>query len=247
MSSHIEWKSGGEKLDLLTTKEEWFDIDGMGLKFTSLANDDAIDIVKKEIEEQYDFDKIGLDTDSIVIDIGGYIGVVSCYLAEKYGCKIYTYEPWPSNFTLLKKNVKDNGLENLITIHDIAVSGNGQSTRIVALPSGGNLGGASCVQQISGQSHIEYTGLDSITLKDIFDKYNIKKCDLLKIDCEGSEHDIIYKFPIDYFEKIKTMRGEVHINKYLTSEGYSIENFVDYCQHFVGKENVKFEYCKMAD
>ena len=46
---------------------------------------------------------------------------------------------------------------------------------------------------------------------------NIKRCDLLKLDCEGSEYEIIESLPKNYFDKIEKMIIEYHFaEKYPT-------------------------------
>ena len=52
--------------------------------------------------------------------------------------------------------------------------------------------------------------VDSITLQKIFDLNNIKKCNLLKLDCEGSEYEIIDSLPNSYFSMIDKMIIEYH-------------------------------------
>jgi len=53
--------------------------------------------------------------------------------------------------------------------------------------------------------------VNSISLKQIFDNNNITNCDFLKLDCEGSEYEIIKNLPTEYFKKIKKMIIEYHM------------------------------------
>ena len=49
---------------------------------------------------------IKIPENAIVIDIGAYIGDFSIYIAKNYKqSKIYSYEPSPNNFHLLKNNI----------------------------------------------------------------------------------------------------------------------------------------------
>src|SRR5512139_3315420 len=48
---------------------------------------------------------IQLDKDSLVVDIGAHVGIVSMTLAKKYGCRVIAYEPNPHNYERLVKNI----------------------------------------------------------------------------------------------------------------------------------------------
>ena len=55
--------------------------------------------------------------------------------------------------------------------------------------------------------------VESITLQKVFELNNIKKCNLLKLDCEGSEYEIINSLPDNYFSMIDKMIIEYHFAK----------------------------------
>jgi xanthine dehydrogenase molybdenum-binding subunit len=70
-----------------------------------------------------------------------------------------------------------------------------------------------------------------ITLTDIIQKNDLSTIDLLKVDCEGSEYDIIYHTAPELIRRINKMAIEVHdlntdqnnisaVNKYIQSLGY---------------------------
>ena len=50
----------------------------------------------------------------------------------------------------------------------------------------------------------------SLTLQSILDSNKLETCDYLKLDCEGSEYDIIESLPDKYFKKIKKIYIEYH-------------------------------------
>ena len=54
------------------------------------------------------------------------------------------------------------------------------------------------------------TQVKSVTLQKVFELNNIKKCNLLKLDCEGSEYEIINSLPDSYFSMIDKMIIEYH-------------------------------------
>jgi len=41
-----------------------------------------------------------------------------------------------------------------------------------------------------------------VTLPEIFDEFGLERRDLLKMDCEGAEHEILYNCPPAYMSRI---------------------------------------------
>lgn len=63
-------------------------------------------------------------------------------------------------------------------------------------------------------------------------KHKIKELKLLKIDCEGSEYEILYNTNEEILKRIKSLRGEFHENKRLTEE-YDVENLYSYVRQYI--------------
>src|ERR1700724_4253990 len=57
-----------------------------------------------------------LNEGDIAVDIGANIGVYTLNMAQRIGAmgKVYAFEPEPTNFELLTKNVRENNLTNVI-------------------------------------------------------------------------------------------------------------------------------------
>jgi hypothetical protein len=81
----------------------------------------------------------------------------------------------------------------------------------------------------------EHQKIQTTTLERIFNKNRIEKCDLLKMDCEGSEFKIIYNAPKELFKKIDQIYLEYHdwtedgksseLKQYLKQLGYKVQQF----------------------
>ena len=64
---------------------------------------------------------------------------------------------------------------------------------------------------INNCKNINYNIEEVKSLKNIFIKSNIKKCDFLKIDCEGCEYALLLKTDKTTFKKIKYIAMEAHL------------------------------------
>lgn len=174
--------------------------DGTKFNVRAKTSDRGI-ITSVVLLDEYKIEKTDLPKNSTIIDIGGQTGIFTIF-ASKKAAKVYTYEPTSENFSILKNNVKINNLKNKITIYKKAVSDKEKKIKIYL--SEDNTGGHSAY----GKGN--YEEITAVSLQSVFDDNKIKKCDLLKIDAEGSEYDILYNLPIKYFTKIQRVYMEYH-------------------------------------
>jgi len=164
------------------------------------ADPDGIEyIVLREANKYHE--GVNLNKDSIVIDIGAHVGVVSMTIAKLYGCRVEAYEPANKNYTRLVENIRINNLEGLVIPHNLAVTSSGGMVEVGGPDD--NSGGFTIYRSIYKNS--VFIPVDSVTLADIVDGREI---DLLKIDCEGAEHEIF--LDLEPLKHIKAIRGEFH-------------------------------------
>ena len=162
----------------------------------------------------------------IIIDVGGHIGLFSLYASQfcKNG-QIFTFEPMVENFDLLSENIKLNNLDN-IKIFNLAVSNSNSSVKLY-------LNRDDAGHSMFSKSSKTIT-VDSISLQQIFDDNNIENCNFLKLDCEGTEYEILQNLPLSYFNKIEKIVIEYHmadshpellenLKKLLISQNYSLK------------------------
>jgi FkbM family methyltransferase len=164
---------------------------------------------------------------SIVVDIGAHIGLFSL-MASRIAKRVYSFEPEPENFNLLLTNINLNSIKNIEAINKAMSKKTGKAKLHVS-------------DYDESECSLGSKGIDVVTisLKDFFDTYDIKKIDFLKMDCEGSEYDIIMNTPKEYLERIGKISMEVHktnmfiedISKFLSKNGFSIKS-VTHDKHF---------------
>jgi len=179
-----------------------------------------------------------------VIDIGANMGIFSIYAAKraKRG-KVYSFEPFLPHYTRLKNNIGLNKLNNIIT-YNLAVSNKGGISQFF-------------ISNISSGMHslykLEKTKQRSICVQKIsFNKFilknKIQKIDFLKIDCEGSEYDILYslsksnlrkinKISLEFEELNNKKNNSDYLKKFLNKAGFKV-----YVNKINNKEKIKRMY-----
>lgn len=149
-------------------------------------------------EYSNNFDK----NEETIIDVGGHIGLFSIYALRWNPKKIIAFEPIKENFNLFNENIALNKIKN-IKCYNMAVYDSSEEIEIYLS------------QDFAAHSLVKKNGssrkIKSISLKKIFDEQEITKCDILKLDCEGSEYKIFDELPNEYFKKIEKISMEFHI------------------------------------
>ncbi len=194
-------------------------------------------LIFKEIfmSDVYDVDELikGLSPDSVLLDIGANVGFFSALIVSKGPVKkIYAFEPIPVNIDTLKQIVADNKLlQEKIDLQGKAVTGKPMDGITLYLDSEKELTQNASVFSGFEKSHANKIIVESTTLSQIIIQNNLEQIDFMKMDCEGSEFDILYNTDPEHIRRIKKMMIEVHdvdeeknnityFNNYLQSLGY---------------------------
>jgi len=149
--------------------------DSLGLSMNTNFEPAETELIRKTVKEG-----------DIVLDIGANIGVYTVMIAEIVGekGKVYAFEPDPTNFAILKKNVEINGYKNVILI-DKAVSSKKGKLKLFLCEE--NTGDHKIYDSKENRKFVE---IESIRLDDYFSDYK-GKIDFIKMDVEGSEPGVI--------------------------------------------------------
>lgn len=145
-----------------------------------------------------------------VIDVGANIGCVSILCAEK-GARVLAFEPASDNFSVLKHNIMLNKYEDKVECIKKAVGSPG-TKKLYIHPK--NSGATSLyLGANNGAIEEDFEMVEVISIRDVFEQYNIYHCDLLKLDCEGAEKDIIMDIDDELASKIDQISLEYHGNR----------------------------------
>jgi len=168
-----------------------------------------------------------------IVDVGAHMGMFAVHAAQSCPeARVYCYEPDERNFALLTRNISVNGLEGRVTAYPHAVASS-LDPRDLAIG-----------ESLANSFHIIPDGavsrtVNCTTIKEIFATHQLETIDLLKMNCEGSEYEILENCSDDEFRRIANIRLEYHnltaprksgesLSRFLEAQGYRIERFTRY-------------------
>ena len=152
--------------------------------------------------DEYNIQDYNINENDTIIDIGSHIGTFSLLTSQFCNKgKIFSYEPMPDNFACLQSNLELNKIDNIFSFNLAVSSDSSQLDMFFNDDQSGHSAFSKNNKKIT---------IESISLKQIFDDNNIESCKLLKLDCEGSEYQIIDALPLNYFNRIENLVMEYH-------------------------------------
>jgi FkbM family methyltransferase len=177
-------------------------------------------------QDEYNIRKMNFEDGDVVVDIGANVGSVSLYIAKKYpNVKIYSFEAHPINYKNLIRNIESNNITNIVA-HNLAVShADNELINITLSPN--NTGSSSIFKSSKTDSELLNFEVNTICLDTIISTNNIKKIKFLKIDCEGSEFDILENFK--QIDSVEVVNMSVEIHTFMESRGKNVNSLVELC------------------
>ncbi len=165
--------------------------DSMNLSINGVYEEFETGLFQKEIKKG-----------DVILDIGANIGYFTLIFANLVGetGKVYAFEPDSTNFSILEKNIKLNGYNNIILINKAVSDNTGKLKLFLSDDSNGD---HRTYDSNDGRELIE---IDSVSIDDYFSTLN-KKVNFIKMDIQGAEYFAI-KGMVDVLnsnEKIKML------------------------------------------
>jgi FkbM family methyltransferase len=142
-----------------------------------------------QVELNFLFDFV--EPGSTIIDIGAFIGTHTLAFSQIVGLKgtVYAFEPQLSAFQLLSSNVKQNAISNVrlfnTALSDIIGSISLSDFNPAYKDNLGSFSLKTVTKSITDDNDKTTINLETL------DKYEVEKCDLIKIDVEGMEYKVL--------------------------------------------------------
>jgi FkbM family methyltransferase len=130
---------------------------------------------------------VALPSEPVVIDVGANTGMFALRAVQLWpGCRLYCYEPHPDNFQALNGTIADNRMQPMVQAFQEGVGGRSRNADLHLHPK--NIGGHSILESKKTGHHVPIKIVD---VAELLARTPQGRCDLLKLDCEGAEHEII--------------------------------------------------------
>ena len=211
-------------------------VQGLRLKVRRLTADEFF-VREVLVDRQYSPAGFEINPTDTVIDVGGNVGAFAIGAAvEARNGRVVAVEPVRENFSLLVRNIRLNRLNNVVPVQAAVLSERRPAT-VYLSPEG--TGSHSVFAELTGTPRGEQQ-VDSVTLPELFDRYQLNICHFLKLDCEGAEYEILRGLPESCFQRIQKLVVEYHalpgqskrgqsdeLVAHLQTAGYRIEAYTD--------------------
>jgi FkbM family methyltransferase len=185
----------------------------------------------KESGEIYFIDKILAPTNpKICFDIGANVGNYSSELLKKTNSKVYSFEPHPTSYSILLKNLSKYG-DRLIAENKGIGSENKTQTIHFNPQALDHASFSEDVKKVSYVTNDMKLDVEVVTLDSFCEKNLIKDIDFIKIDTEGFELEI-FKGAKESFKKFQPKFIQIEFNWHQlfrnTTLNYFAENLPNY-------------------
>ncbi len=157
----------------------------------------------------YDIETAPLRPGDVVLDVGANHGFAACWFAY-HGAQVYAFEPAPQVYELMVQNVAANGLTDRVRTFPEAISGREGRAELLISPV---LGGGTSTLHPELAATLPITGRTEVRVRSlpaVIEELGLDRIRLLKLDCEGSELEILRSLDPALLDRIDSMAIEYH-------------------------------------
>lgn len=140
-----------------------------------------------------------LNENSNVVELGGYVGVWSQQIIDKFNCNVFIVEPMTDFFSVLSKKFEKNKKVKLLKV---GISSENKTGVIYHDNDGSS-------SLLNNKTPIE---VDFITIETMLSKFNLDVVDLIQINIEGSEYEVLENMiESGVINKFKNIQVQFHL------------------------------------
>ena len=140
-----------------------------------------------------------LDKNSVVVDLGGFEGIWTTKVIDKFNPNVYIIEPLPDYYNIMVNKFKNNDKVSLLNV------GVSSENRKGVIFSNGD-------SSSSNSTHGTPVDVEFLTIKSILNLWNIKNIDLLQINIEGDEYSLLESMiETDIIDILKNIQVQFHL------------------------------------
>ena len=159
-----------------------------------------------------------------VVDVGANIGVFATYAATRApGVTVHAYEPFPENVKWLRQNVARSGLTN-VRVNQRAVCAETGVRHLQVNPEDWIM--HSLFERDAGGRQPGIP-VQCVSFDDVMNGEGVGLCDLLKLDCEGSEYEILQGCAPETLGRVRRIVGEYHEGRHINGTGKELCRFLE--------------------
>jgi FkbM family methyltransferase len=158
------------------------------------------------------------------VDVGANAGYFSLFLLSRFPrARVWAYEPIPTNFELLEQYRQAHpDLE----LHTIPKAVTAPACRTLTLHYERSDSYTTSASIRAGSEHLQALEVEATSLSDILAEHQLEELDFLKLDCEGSEYDILFQSPDHLLRRIRRMAIETHPGPTEREQGAALAGFL---------------------
>lgn len=146
--------------------------------------------------------------DATIVDVGANMGVFTCRAAKLAPKgRVIAVEPLSCYTAVLQNNIARNRMEN-VSIWPAALSHKPGTASLSYWYTA--TGEPKCTPDVPPSATRAVEKVNAVTLKQVFEREEIRHCDLLKMDIEGGEYQALLGAPPTLLTKIQRIAMEWH-------------------------------------
>ena len=183
-----------------------------GLSLDYDANREGLEVLEEVFRERYYGTLFPLfEPDTAVVDIGAHYGYFSLFAARNLGpgSRVVACEPDRAAAAVWRRNLGDNPTPGVATrLIEVAVTDRAGTARL----SDGHQAERTLLPTDDAAA-ADTTLVRAATLAEVLSEGGIDRVDFLKMDCEGSEFDILLGAPDALLRRVHTISLEYHAQR----------------------------------